>query len=149
MQPAALQYPVAVKNHRVLQKQSHNHWQENHGVTMASKREWAGCWSPTASTRWHHITFSPLHFLVNEVPLPTPSWLEGMNHRGKADPAHPSSSPCEVSPSPAHGAASLQLAQMGLPHPSHRMPATYPGKSLCWIPVMAMRSLTKLKTDRI
>lgn len=111
-----------------VEKQSLSCWQENHRVTMAPRRGRDGCQSPTAFTRWHHVTFSPLYFLVNEVPLPAAGRLEGMNHGGRADPAHPSFSPRKVSPSPANRAVLLQLAQTCLPRPPHRMPATYPGK---------------------
>ena len=108
-----------------VEKQRLSRWQENHGVTTAPWRGRARCQSPAASTRWHHITFSPLHSLVNEVPFPAASQLEGMNHGGGADPAHPPFSFRKVSPRPA---ASLRLARTGLPHPSCRMPATYPGE---------------------
>lgn len=64
-------------------------------------------------------------FWLTRSPLPAAGRLEGMNHGGRADPAHPSFSPRKVSPSPANGAVLLQLA---LPRPSHRMPATCPGK---------------------
>lgn len=69
-------------------------------VTMAPRGAQPSCWSPAASTRWHHIMFSPLHFLVSQIPLSAAGWLEGMNQRGRADPAHSSFSPHRVSCSP-------------------------------------------------
>lgn len=143
MHPAALQHPCGDGEAKPQLLAA------NHGVTTAPRRGRAGCRSPTASTRWHHIMVSPLHFLVNEVPPPRcrPAGRHESQRKGR------SCTPILLSPQGLPWSSRRSsLAAAGTDLPSSSLPEDachIPGKSLCWIPGMGMRSQASLRAESI
>lgn len=93
---------------------------------------------PTGTTACFPLSI----FWLMRSPFPAAGQLEGMNHRGRADPAHPS-----FSPNPSSRAAWLAQTCLPLCSQLRQDECCIPRKSLSWVPKMGTRSQASLRAE--
>lgn len=143
MHPAALQHPCGdgEAKPQLLAAKPRSHHSTTEGTGRLPE--------PYSIHRWHHVMVSPLHFLVNEVPPPRRRLAGRHESRRKGR----SCTPILLSPQGLPWSSRRSsLAAAGTDLPSSSLPEDachIPGKSLCWIPGMGMRSQASLRAESI